>query len=1290
MKKNPVDEYLRKRKNSNRHRNKLLAVILTLSMAVFFTVNMGLRLTGITLTGDGDTAAAESSNDTAESTAETVNEEVTPDAAENTAAPENSAGGGPSTADPVTTETPAAEDTQQFTLTSAEADGFTVTVSGDPSVLPYPAEEMSVSVKEQDVSDLNETQKNLYDTLLASQAEQADQIYEASADEDGTQTEEVDDTTLDAAKQSTEDQNVVTSDGTAVENNNSDTKSSTVTYLFDVTLKHGDEAVEPKGEVQVSIQSDLFKSTDSDLSIIHLDEVKNKAVDTEAVINTDEGTAVLTTSSFSAFVIEGENQKIYDSLFDAFNQAPDGATIKLDSNYDENVLKDKTFTIDKNLTLDLNGHFLHFNETGNSAPFKISAGGTFTIKDSSAEGDKPDEIDTVTDETVNNNYNNAANNDLNDKDKTDTVTYYVTQSSASETTTAETTKKHVYRTKGYIVGDIKTGNNTGIVYVSSGATFNLQSGLLTAHTNYKNGYDDGHSVFNCGTFNMTGGYIVGRNSNQKGAGICATSGSTTNLSGGVIAANSTSDGGGAVYLDGGNLNISKNAIISGNNSSGSSGEYNGGGGIYAINSAKIVINGGYITNNSYTGAGNTDNATKYGGGAIWTNAGSEITINDGQVTGNYSKNGGGGLYIGSWNSKATLYLNGGVVASNYCETGEGGGIRVAGNDVSNAGSLVEISGDKKTYITNNINNTDNSWGGGGVFVQQNGNLSLTNVLITSNSADGYGGGFASCPTGNTNINMSYAGIYSNTAAGTNFSKKSLSEKNDDEKAKINDGVNGQQAADYFVGAYSHGTEKVATLTNSMLGGGKSYWTGQAYEINSSVKFVGTLGKDNYKDKTELGICKMAALHAEPVEEDKIKAIAAARVFITGNTSHTNGGGIMTNGYVTVGQVLSSNKYPVININGTKVLQLNNNNQNITAGEFGFELLKNKPNYLNGNLEISTDSVIATTANRDSEGPTNSSAFSFNNVALNDFIPSDQDSGEITLYLVETKGNEESITYSQDFYEITIPFDTEIITEGDGSSQTKITVYRLVNDSNHQLTIKKYTDAYNSTQVYPTDENKDGDYIIYPGNHDNNYKYTGTINLSDLGYTFVNNIPAYLLTIYKYQAGAETTGSLEGVQFKLYSEYDSDTGIVSKQLSADSAGTPFGEDGILTTTADGVVKVGYLKYGEYYLEETKAKDGFEKLDKVIKITVNSAGISATYADGAGLSNIVNEDKHMPSGEDSTSDNHYCLHIANNSGTVLPSTGGIGTDWFILGGCGLISIALTYALLMHSKREGGDLG
>lgn len=1150
---------------------------------------------------------------------------------------------------------------------------------------------MSVSVKAQDVSDLNETQKNLYNTLLASQAEQTDQIYEASADEADAQTKEADDTTLDAAKQSAEDQNVVTSDGTAVENNNSDTKSSTVTnYLFDVTLKHGDEAVEPEGEVQVSIQSDLFKSTDSDLSIIHLDEVKNEAVDTEAVIKTDEGTAVLSTDSFSVYVIKDQNS--YSSLSDAFNNAENGSTIKLDSDF--NNLEDVNILIkeNKSLTLDLNGHSLYFNEVNNNnAPIYIENGSTLTIKDSFAEGENPTYKDTISSDTVSNNYNNIATNSLDNSKKIDTVTYYVTESDALGTTTTETTKKHVYSTKGYIVGDIKTGRSTGIVYVSSGATFNLQSGLLTAHTDYKDGYADGHSVFNCGTFNMTGGYIVGRNSNQKGAGICATSGSTTNLSGGVIAANSTSDGGGAVYLDRGNLNISNNAIISGNNSSGSGSTEvsNGGGGIYAINS-KIVINGGYITNNSYTGAENTDNATRYGGGAIWTNDGSEITINDGQVTGNYSNNGGGGLYIGSWNSKATLYLHGGIVASNYCKTGEGGGIRVAGADNPNSGSLVEINGDKKTYITNNINKTDNSWGGGGIFVQQNGHLKLTNVLITLNTADGYGGGFASCPTGNTNINMSYAGIYSNTAKGTSFSNKSLSDKNDDEKAKKYDYVTGEQAADYFVGAYSHENEKVATLTNSMLGGGTSYWTGQAYEINSSVKFQGTLGKAQYKNKNNLEIYKMAALHAEPEYADKTNAIIAARVFITGNTSNTNGGGIMTNGYVTVGQVLSSNKYPVININGTKVLQLNNKNQNISAGEFGFELLKNKPSYSKENLEISTDSVIATTANSASKGSSNSSSFSFNNVALNDCIPSGQDSGEITLYLVETKGNEESITYSQDFYEITIPFETETIIEGEDSSQTKITVYRLVNESNNQLTIKKYTDAHNFTQVYPTNKEINEGYIIAQGNQNNDYKDTGTINLSNLGNTFVNNIPAYLLTIYKYQAGAETIGSLEGVQFKLYSKYNSDTGKVGNQLLADSAGTSFGDNGILTTTADGVVKVGYLKYGEYYLEETKAKDGFEKLDKVIKITVNSTGISATYADGTELSNIVKEDTHMPSSEAATSNNHYCLHIANNSGTVLPSTGGIGTDWFILGGCGLISIALIYALLMHSNREGGDLG
>ena len=1016
---------------------------------------------------------------------------------------------------------------------------------------------MSVSVKAQDVSDLNETQKNLYDTLLASQAEQAEEIYEASKDEDGTQTEEVDDTTLDAAKQNTEDQSVVTSDGTAVENNNSDTKSSRVTnYLFDVTLKHGDETVEPTGKVQVSIQSALFTNTDSDISVIHLDEVKNEPVDTKAVINTDEGTAVLTTSSFSVFVIEGSNQYTYYSLIHAFTEAPAGATIRLDSDYDE---KDITFTIDKNLTLDLYGHYLHFNETGSSAPFTVTNGSSFTIMDSSAEGKNPTYKDTISTDTVSNNYNNTATNSVDDVNKTDTVTYYVTESTVSGTGTTEITKKHVYSTKGYIVGDIKTGYSTGLVYVSSGATFNLQSGLLTAHTNYNNGYEDGHTVFNCGTFNMTGGYIVGRNSNQKGTGVCATSGSTTNLSGGVIAANSTSDGGGAVYLDGGNLNISKNAIISGNNSSGSSGEYNGGGGIYAINSAKIVINGGYITNNSYTGAENTDNATRYGGGAIWTNAGSEITINDGQVTGNYSKNGGGGLYIGSWNSKATLYLNGGVVASNYCETGEGGGIRVAGaGDSKENGSLVQVSGDKPTYITNNQTHTNKSWGGGGVFVQQNGNLSLTNVLITSNSADGYGGGFASCPTGNTNINMSYAGIYSNTAEGTNFSKNPLSEKNDDEKAKINDGVNGQQAADYFVGAYSHGNGKVATLTNDMLGGGTSNWKGKVYIHQPND------GDPSYSDvvlkegeSKELEISKMAALHAYPSSDAQTKAITAAKVFITNNTSNTNGGGIMTNGYVTVGEVRSSNKYPVINISGTKVLQLNKINQSISEGKFDFEILKTQPSYENGKLKVDSNSIIKSVSCNASDA-SNVSAFNFSEVSLGDYITSGSESGTIHLYLVEKQGNDNDVEYSQVYYDIAIPYKREIIQpDSNNSLQTEIFLYQLVNnttDATQKLIVKKYSDSNTATTIYPSDDSSNvNSYTVTSGNTSNNYqdyKDSGTLNLVGDDYTFINT-----------------------------------------------------------------------KY---------------------------------------------------------------------SRTVLPKTGGIGTDWFILGGCGLISIALIYALLIHSRREGGDLG
>ena len=109
-------------------------------------------------------------------------------------------------------------------------------------------------------------------------------------------------------------------------------------------------------------------------------------------------------------------------------------------------------------------------------------------------------------------------------------------------------------------------------------------------------------------------------------------------------------------------------------------------------------------------------------------------------------------------------MSGGTIAGNCAELGEGGGLRIAG------GTNGVIQATNKVYITNNITNSNNDWGGGGIFVQENGNLTIMDALITNNSAGGFGGGVGACPTGKTLIvNKDGAAIYGNAAKGKHMS-----------------------------------------------------------------------------------------------------------------------------------------------------------------------------------------------------------------------------------------------------------------------------------------------------------------------------------------------------------------------------------------------------------------------------------------------------------------------------------------------------------------------------------------
>ena len=250
-------------------------------------------------------------------------------------------------------------------------------------------------------------------------------------------------------------------------------------------------------------------------------------------------------------------------------------------------------------------------------------------------------------------------------------------------------------------------------------------------------------------------------------------------------------------------------------------------------------------------------------------------------------------------------MSGGTIAGNCAELGEGGGLRIAG------GTNGVIQATNKVYITNNKTNSNNDWGGGGIFVQEKGNLSIVNSLITNNSAGGFGGGVGACPTGETLIvNQDGAAIYENRASGTNMSGGGNNKTYDSTLALNSTVFMSKGYADYFcVRARDGANGPISLVTGLMAGGGAANWTGSCDEQPVSI------GPSGYAAAKYL-----FGLDAHPDGTAKSQAVNAAKVIITGNHSNIHGGGIMTNGGLILGrkeEIVTAT--PALDITGTKAL-----------------------------------------------------------------------------------------------------------------------------------------------------------------------------------------------------------------------------------------------------------------------------------------------------------------------------------------------------------------------------------
>lgn len=991
----------------------------------------------------------------------------------------------------------------------------------------------------------------------------------------------------------------------------------------------------------------------------------------------DEGDIALAVEDADGYTQINTAQDLYDYLQN------DKKTGKFRLNADVEYASDITLGAGE-VTLDLNGHKIKHNGTqsgrNNMSMFNVPAGATLTIEDLK-QGDDSEH------EQSGDKNGNLAQPDYSDDGTPNKLTYYVTKSNPNPngTTTTETLYKHEVIISGAIVGTTK-GSTMKLINVYAGGTFNLQSGVLTTaqDANVR------HLIYaeNGSTVNMSGGYVCGASMGRDGAGAgIHVEGSTLEISGGVIAGNYAPSGGG-VYAMNSTVNM-VGGIISGN---GTNNNQNGYGAGICAEKSSVTITKGYITNNNYQFYINWEGSTKHlgngchGGGGIAAFNGGNLTIAGGYITGNYSAEAGGGVYAGAWNQALSGFtFSGGIIASNVAQNSEGGGIRIA---APTAGEF-NVSGEK-AYITNNTTNTTFDWGGGGVFVQggnsdkniDSASLKIYNALITNNSAQGYGGGFAACPTGKTAItDTNGIAIFGNADANGSKLSGDSNEKKED-RLDTDGGVitpdfkeNGHE--DLFL-VHKKNNENngdyIAAVTGQMLGGGAANWKGTIDEDTQT--FIGKY--EGAQAKYRIGLA------ANPTEPDKDEAIKAATLFITGNTSSVHGGGIMTNGDVIAGSTTEVNVYPKMKLKGTKELK----GRNLKKGEFEFELLKQGSNLQapsfndKGALQPNGCQVVDTVQN-DTNG-----SFTF-------------DLGEVyadtnlVYYLVEKPGAEKDITYSKTIYKI------------------EPTVTKDTSKSHDVLKIRYTYYKVDSVKITKTENGKASESTV---NGTSNNDVVSIQLTNDT--TFTNEYTQYTSSGSWTPKATKVVKGGEMKEFTLEfadNENFANAKMVKTVPDGENVTTADGDksqtlsfDEITYTLADLVRGTdptgrGASKTFTYYVREKDNSSLFShyKFDKsVYKITVTATDQSdKTIKCDVTYTKIVNADgkdipendqkavTYVPAKDESTGKEQAVPTFTNTYSTSLPLSGMSGVTLTYLAGAAVLCAAAAW---MHIRRKANAKG
>lgn len=176
-------------------------------------------------------------------------------------------------------------------------------------------------------------------------------------------------------------------------------------------------------------------------------------------------------------------------------------------------------------------------------------------------------------------------------------------------------------------------------------------------------------------------------------------------------------------------------------------------------------------------------------------------------------------------------------------------------------------------------------------------------------------------------------------------------------------------------------------------------------------------------------------------------------------------------------------------------------------------------------------------------------------------------------------------------------------------------------------------------------------------------------------------PTYPLDILKKKAGTGTgeiaLEKLAGAKFKLYKDSVNEENVIKVSETAvkgsyvvdpTSATTEF--ESVKDITGEGYnLRVNGLAEGTYYLVETQAPAGYNKLTAPIEIKITKS--ADTDVNSWTIS------------KDGTAENDKIIDIENSTGSILPSTGGMGTIIFaVIAAILVLGVAVSF---IRDKRK-----